>query len=341
MLIPDDPTDLPPADAAALDAPLDPALRAAARAYNVAPPDVPADAMWAAIQARRAQRAPRAPQAAPADVAAPPPVHVARGTTHDIAHHRGRGLRAHPATRWAPRAAAAALLLATGIGVGRLTASRGDGAPTAVATADGGATPVRAPDGAVAPPAVGGAADGPRPDRAAPLAPAAPAAPRTLAEARRAPRGAVPDAPDAVAPRAGVDPDGSAPLRVATAQHLAHAEALLTTFVAHRADAAPTAGGAASARASSDAEAAWARDLLVTTRLLLDSPAGRDPSRRALLEDLELLLAQIARLPRADTPEERALIDGAIRRGDVMAKLRGAQPDERPTAAAPAPTRGT
>jgi hypothetical protein len=46
----------------------------------------------------------------------------------------------------------------------------------------------------------------------------------------------------------------------------------------------------------------WARDLLTTTRLLLDSPAGADPARRELLETLELVLVQIARLPRADSP---------------------------------------
>jgi hypothetical protein len=46
-------------DAAPVDAPLDAELRAAAAHYNRPPPDVPADAMWAAIEARRAERAPR------------------------------------------------------------------------------------------------------------------------------------------------------------------------------------------------------------------------------------------------------------------------------------------
>jgi hypothetical protein len=53
--------------------------------------------------------------------------------------------------------------------------------------------------------------------------------------------------------------------------------------------------------------------------------------RRALLEDLELVLVQIARLPRADTPVERALIERAIRRGDVLGRLRSAEPDARPS----------
>ena len=41
---------------------------------------------------------------------------------------------------------------------------------------------------------------------------------------------------------------------------------------------------------------ARAAELLTTTRLLLDSPAGADPKVRALLEDLELVLAQVAHL---------------------------------------------
>jgi hypothetical protein len=120
---------------------------------------------------------------------------------------------------------------------------------------------------------------------------------------------------------------GSAPLRVATEQHLARTEALLAAFAGGAGSDAPTAA---------EPDGAWARDLLTTTRLLLDSPAAREPARRALLEDLELVLGQIARLPRADTPDERALIDRAIRRGDLMAKLRTAVP-----AGAPAAARGT
>jgi hypothetical protein len=111
---------------------------------------------------------------------------------------------------------------------------------------------------------------------------------------------------------------------VATAQHLAQAEALLTTYAAPEAAGSAAAAGPAGMLAAPDA--AWARDLLTTTRLLLDSPAGRDPSRRALLEDLELVLGQIARLPGADSPAERALIDRALRRGDLLAKLRAAVP---------------
>lgn len=75
--------------------------------------------------------------------------------------------------------------------------------------------------------------------------------------------------------------------RVAVAQHLGRTETLLTSF---RAEAA---------RGQVDAQAGeWAGEMLTSTRLLLDSPAADDPKLRTLLEDLELVLAQIAALPR-------------------------------------------
>jgi hypothetical protein len=111
--------------------------------------------------------------------------------------------------------------------------------------------------------------------------------------------------------------------RATTADHLARAEALLTAF-----------GGAGPADTGAAPDAAWARDLLTTTRLLLDSPAARDPQRRRLFEDLELVLVQIVRLPSADSGDERALIERTIERGDMLTKLRAAAPGR-------APARGT
>lgn len=87
------------------------------------------------------------------------------------------------------------------------------------------------------------------------------------------------------APAPGTPMTGDA-YRVAVAQHLARTETLLASF---RADAA---GG----RVDADV-AEWAGQMLTTTRLLLDSPAADDPKLRTLLEDLELVLAQIAALP--------------------------------------------
>ena len=65
-----------------------------------------------------------------------------------------------------------------------------------------------------------------------------------------------------------------------------------------------------------------ARDLLATTRLLLDSPDITDPHLRDLLDDLELVLAQIVRLPtRAPAPDVR-LIDQALDQREVLPRLR-------------------
>ncbi len=79
--------------------------------------------------------------------------------------------------------------------------------------------------------------------------------------------------------------------RVAVAQHLTRTETLLTSF---RAEAA---GGQVDGAARD-----WAGQMLTNTRLLLDSPAADDPKLRTLLEDLELVLAQIAALPRQTDP---------------------------------------
>lgn len=68
--------------------------------------------------------------------------------------------------------------------------------------------------------------------------------------------------------------------------------------------------------------ASQARDLLATTRLMMDAPYPLDPKLRALLEDLELVLAQIARLPaRPDAPDVY-LIDQALDQRDVIPRLR-------------------
>jgi hypothetical protein len=361
---PDDPRHDAPADLSAdapPDQPLDAELLAAARDYHAPPPTVPADAMWAAIQQRRAaaRGAPPAPAGAAPNAPPGPPAlrveHVAAGARGAA---RGRGGRPRPA--WFRTPLAAAAVLALGVGIGRYTAGGAGGeaparlapageAPAGEAPADGatpagaGARVASAPDdrpGAPGGPA-GGAEAGPAETRGAAIGPAdgrpatrpaggrpgrAPGASVAVADAGGAsgpgsvPASGTPLGAAAGAP-AGATPGASAPLRAAADQHLAHAEALLTAFAAPEPDGRDTAAP----------ESAWARDLLTTTRLLLDSPAGRDPTRRALLEDLELVLGQIARLPRADTPEERAFIGRAIRRGDLLSKLRTASPAGAPT----------
>ena len=107
--------------------------------------------------------------------------------------------------------------------------------------------------------------------------------------------------------------------QVATQQHLENAEALLTSFALEGHDA------------RMDTQfAGWAKGLLSNTRLLLDSPAGNDPRRAKLLGDLELVLAQIVQLAPNAPAQDRELIQGSIRNGHVMTRLRSAIPADQP-----------
>ena len=79
--------------------------------------------------------------------------------------------------------------------------------------------------------------------------------------------------------------------------------------------------------ASGKADSAFAgkaADLLVTTRLLMDSPAAQDPKLRSLLEDLELVLVQIARLRGERNKGDLDLIHQAVEQGDVLSRLNSA-----------------
>ncbi|HEY6853540.1 MAG TPA: hypothetical protein VI139_04785 [Gemmatimonadales bacterium] len=104
--------------------------------------------------------------------------------------------------------------------------------------------------------------------------------------------------------------------QVAAAQYLSHAEVLLTDFRAE------------SRRGRLDPQfLAGARDLLTTTRLMLDSPAARDPHLKNLLEDLELVLAQITQLPaEPGRKNEMDLINQGMDQHSVLTRLRTATP---------------
>ena len=71
---------------------------------------------------------------------------------------------------------------------------------------------------------------------------------------------------------------------------------------------------------------ASSRDLLAETRQLLDSPRLTDPQIRRLLEDLEMLLAQIAQLAPNGPGGERALIDDNMAERAIRPRLRNAIP---------------
>jgi hypothetical protein len=196
---------------------LDERLKRAAAEYHQ-PPETPREAMWEAIQRRR----------------------QAQGRPE-----RGRVL-VFP-RRWVPWAAAAAAVLAVGIGIGRLTVPR-------------------SPAGSVA---------------------TAPEAPRKRQTA----------------------------YALATVQHLAQAEAFLTLF-------------RASVRRGGDERlaSATARQLLANNRLLLDSPAGQDRKTRLLLEDLELVLAEISQLSPEPRSSDLELIREGMERGGVLTRLRTVVP---------------
>jgi hypothetical protein len=190
--------------------PLDDRIRELAQQRHV-PPPTPREEMWRAISARRSVRAPR--------------------------------------PRWVPWAAAAAALLAAGVGIGRFSA----------------------------------------PDRARPVAVA-----DSAIEERR------------------VNPTA---YRLVTEEHLAQSEAFLSLF-------------RASLERPGDHRlaSATARQLLAGNRLLLDSPAARDADTRRLLEDLELVLAEIAQLSPGSPSQDLDLIRDGIERGDVLSRLRHAVP---------------
>lgn len=129
-----------------------------------------------------------------------------------------------------------------------------------------------------------------------------------LAPNERAPVGTAADAPPPAAagnPVRGYD--------VATRTHLGQTEILLAGL---RAD-----------MAGSDRPidvGPRARTLLTRTRLLLGSPAARDSETRRLLEDVELLLAQVALAAEAGDTSEARILRGHLDEGNLLRRLRSA-----------------
>jgi hypothetical protein len=126
--------------------------------------------------------------------------------------------------------------------------------------------------------------------------------------------------PIATLPETPSEPkDASRLYRMAATQTLTQAEALLTAF---RASAAPK-----QSRVEMRQLGEWGRQVLGSTRLLIDSPAGDDPQLRALLDDLELVLVQIIQLSGGELdPNERALVEGALEQSDLLPRIRTAVP---------------
>ncbi len=103
--------------------------------------------------------------------------------------------------------------------------------------------------------------------------------------------------------------------RVVTTEHLSQSEAFLTLF-------------RASVRRPVNEQhpSATARQLLATNRLLLDSPAATDARTRLLLQDLELVLAEIAQLSPQPRSRDLELITEGMEQGGVLTRLRTAVP---------------
>ena len=101
--------------------------------------------------------------------------------------------------------------------------------------------------------------------------------------------------------------------RLVLLRHLAGSEAMITAF-------------RSSARSGEvDAEIAnWSRELLSTTRMLEHSPAAQDPTMKRLLDDLDLVIVQIARYATTgkSNPDDLDLIDQSITKRGVLTKLR-------------------
>ncbi|MFL5468982.1 MAG: hypothetical protein ACJ8AE_04215 [Gemmatimonadaceae bacterium] len=264
-------------------------LKTAAQGYNTPPVRVPRDEMWNAIQAKRA---------------AGPRVVYGGGVAY-ISSQRRFGARV-----WLGAAAAAMLLVATGVGIGRWTATPNE--PAVATTLP--TTPV-----VVTPEASSGLESGLAVGRA--VSPSGSRS-RNVTEPRVG-EGNRAVANNTVAPNSSnVASGNSSPTSTSSAyqltavRHLSEAEALLTSFRTR-----------SNADQQMDAQlGVWARQLLSNTRLLLDSPIANDPQRRPLLEDLELVLVQIVQLSPGSTPQDRELIEKSLQQDHVMTRLRTAIP---------------
>jgi len=257
--------------------------REAKAEYNAPPSETPADEMWFAIERARAERRSAA-----------------------IAPRR---------MRYAPWIGMAATLL-LGVGIGRYALQRESLEPTVAPTVAVAPEPdaIRERTADSTPGAVG--ADSPAvAQRVVPVATSndIPVAPRSLAARGEAPRSESPNRVATSGPASvanGAADANATPYRVASERHLARAEALISVVTTAPRDAM-----------LDSLTSRWAREMLGNTRLLLDSPAGADPVRRRLLEDLETLLVQLVQ--RSGTPvDERDLIDRTLQRTQLLTRLR-------------------
>jgi hypothetical protein len=270
-------------------------LKKAAQSYNAPPARTPREDMWSAIQAQRA---------------AGPRVVYGGGSPVSESSVRRFGSKI-----WIGAAAAAMLLLATGVGIGRWSASSTD--PVAIATGTPPGAPSSTDSNAAPLPSVGPEMGSGVPSTGA-RSGGEPASPTRVAISP-APLGeTAPNTGNGRVPPGGssTNPGSSSAYQLTAVKHLSEAEALLTSF---------------RTRSTTDQQmdaqlGSWARELLNKTRLLMDSPVANDPQRRPLLEDLELVLVQIVQLSPGSTPQDREMIEKTLQQDQVMTRLRTAIP---------------
>ena len=133
-------------------------------------------------------------------------------------------------------------------------------------------------------------------------------------DVQTAPQAVAQAAPTSAIPRN--DPSLDRPYEVEASQYLGQTAALLTALPSE----------AKSGRAN-EQFVGRASDLLARTRLLIDSPAANEPAMRDLLEDLELVLAQVVRLRNNGTRTVLDIINRALEQRDVIPRLRTAVAD--------------
>lgn len=268
------------------------------RALYHDPPRTPREAIWSRIEAER------------------------RG-----AGGIGRGAHVIPLAprNWWLGTLAVAAVLALGIALGRMslrqeTERQGAAGPpvASVETPAASRESPREPDTGVRPEAElepGAEIGAPEQLAVAPEAGEEPgaAAPRPSDRRRVAPSPTTRTEEPAVQAPAVADPEQL--YQLASQQMLGQAEALLVQYQTDRA-----------ADRIDPAIARWARDVLTSTRLLLDSPAADDPGMRDLLDDLELVLTQIVQRTGETDLLDDEMIDRTIEDRDLMPRLRGAIP---------------
>ncbi len=262
-------------------------LKKTAQGYNAPPVRVPREEMWGAIQAKRG---------------AGPQVVYGGGATY-ITREKRFGTRV-----WLGAAAAAMLLVATGVGIGRWTA-----APKTAAIVS---NPLPTQPVVVSPPAASGRGAAQSAVATTGTTTSKPSSTESSGRVRLTESGVAPGNTSSVAAATPSNATPSSAYQLTAVRHLSEAEALLTSFRAR-----------SNADQQMDAQlGAWARQLLSNTRLLLDSPVASDPQRRPLLEDLELVLVQIVQLSPGSTPQDRDMIEKTLQQDHVMTRLRTAIP---------------